>query len=48
MKTIKLLPVEFFHFRQLALSMGVSFACAIVSGYYVVEANIDQLNKLGY
>jgi hypothetical protein len=48
MKTIKLLPTEFYDFRKLAFSMGISFACALVSGYYVVEANIDQLNKLGY
>jgi hypothetical protein len=48
MKTIKLKPVEFFHFRELALSMGIIFACAIVSGYYIVEANIDQLEQLGY
>lgn len=48
MKTIKLSPVEFWHFRQLALAMSVAFACTIAQGVYIVEANIDQLQKLGY
>ena len=48
MKTIELLPVEFYHFRKLALSLGIAFVCAIVCGQYVIEANIDQLEQLGY
>jgi hypothetical protein len=48
MKTIELKPAEFYHFRQLALSMGIAFACVIVKSMYVIEANIDQLEKLGY
>ena len=48
MKTIKLLPVEFYHFRQLAFAMSVAFACTIAQGVYIVEANIDQLEQLGY
>lgn len=48
MKKIELKPSEFYHFRQLALSMGITFVCAIVKGIYVIEGNIDQLEKLGY
>jgi hypothetical protein len=48
MKTIKLSPVEFWHFRKLAFAMSVAFACTIAQGVYIVEANIDQLHKLGY
>lgn len=48
MKTIKLLPTEFFQFRQLAFAMSVAFACSIAHGVYIVEANIDQLKQLGY
>ena len=48
MKTIRLQPTEFWHFRQLAFAMGIAFACTIAQGVYIVEANIDQLHKLGY
>ena len=48
MKTIKLSPTEFWHFRQLAFAMSIAFACTIAQGVYIVEANIDQLQKLGY
>ena len=48
MKTIKLSPAEFWHFRQLAFAMSIAFACTIAQGVYIVEANIDQLQKLGY
>jgi hypothetical protein len=48
MKKIELLPTEFYVFRKLALSMGIAFTCAMLHGYYVIEGNIDQLNKLGY
>ncbi len=48
MKTIKLKPTEFYQFRQLALAMCVAFACTISQGVYIVEASIDQLDKLGY
>lgn len=48
MKTIKLEPTEFWHFRQLAFAMGIAFACTIAQGVYIVEANIEQLHKLGY
>lgn len=48
MKTIKLLPTEFWEFRQLAFAMGIAFACTIAQGVYIVEANIDQLQQLGY
>jgi len=48
MKTIKLLPTEFFQFRQLAFAMSIAFACSITQGVYIVEANINQLEQLGY
>jgi len=48
MKTIKLLPTEFYQFRQLAFAMCIAFSCTIAHGVYIVEANIDQLQQLGY
>ena len=48
MKKIELSPVEFWQFRKLAFAMCVAFACTITHGVYIVEANIDQLYKLGY
>lgn len=48
MKTIELQPTEFWHFRKLAFAMSVAFACTIAQGVYIVEANIDQLQQLGY
>jgi hypothetical protein len=48
MKQIKLQPTEFWQFRQLAFAMCVAFACTISQGVYIVEASIDQLDKLGY
>lgn len=48
MKKIELNPTDFWHFRKLALSAGITFACTIIKGIYVIEANIDQLKKLGY
>jgi hypothetical protein len=48
MKTIELSPVEFWQFRKLAFAMCIAFACTISQGVYIVEANIDQLDKLGY
>ena len=48
MKTIKLIPTEFWEFRRLAFAMSIAFACTISQGVYIVEANIDQLEKLGY
>ena len=48
MKKIKLSPVDFWHFRKLALAIGIAFACSISHGVYIVEANINQLQELGY
>lgn len=48
MKTIKLQPTEFWQFRKLAFAMCIAFSCTIAQGVYIVEANIDQLHKLGY
>lgn len=48
MKTIEMEPIEFYHFRKLAFAMSIAFACTIAQGVYIVEANIDQLEKLGY
>jgi hypothetical protein len=48
MKQIEMKPVEFYHFRKLALAMCIAFACTITQGVYIVEASIDQLEQLGY
>jgi len=48
MKTITLKPTDFYQFRQLAFAMCIAFSCTIAHGVYIVEANIDQLEKLGY
>ena len=48
MKTIKLQPTEFYQFRKLAFAMCIAFACTISQGVYIVEANINQLEQLGY
>jgi hypothetical protein len=48
MKTIELSPVEFWQFRKLAFAMCIAFACTISQGVYIVEASIDQLDRLGY
>ena len=48
MKTIELKPTEFWHFRELAFAMCIAFACTMAQGVYIVTANIDQLEQLGY
>jgi hypothetical protein len=48
MKTIEMKPTEFYEFRKLALGMCVAFMCTMSQGMYIVEASIDQLDKLGY
>ena len=48
MKTISLSPVDFWHFRKLAFAMSIAFTCTIAQSVYIVEANIDQLQQLGY
>lgn len=48
MKKIELKPVEFYHFRKLAFAISLAFGCTIAHGVYIVEANIDQLEQLGY
>jgi hypothetical protein len=48
MKQIELKPTEFYQFRQLAFAMCIAFACTMAQGVYIVEASIDQLDKLGY
>jgi hypothetical protein len=48
MKQIKMEPTEFYQFRKLALAMCIAFVCTMTQGVYIVEASIDQLDKLGY
>jgi hypothetical protein len=48
MKKIEMEPTEFYHFRKLAFAMSLAFGCTIAHGVYIVEASIDQLEKLGY
>jgi hypothetical protein len=48
MKTIELSPTDFWHFRKLAFAFILAFGCTMAHGVYIVEASIDQLEKLGY
>lgn len=48
MKKINLKPTEFYEFRKIAFMMNVMFFCTITHGVYIVEANINQLEQLGY
>jgi len=48
MKKIKMEPTEFYHFRKLAFAISLAFGCTMTHGVYIVEASIDQLEKLGY
>jgi hypothetical protein len=48
MKTIKLLPTDFYQFRKLAFAVGLAFGCSITHGVYIVKANMNQLEQLGY
>jgi hypothetical protein len=48
MKTVEMEPVEFWHFRKLAFAMSIAFVCTMAQGVYIVEANINQLEQLGY
>lgn len=41
-------PTEFYAFRKLAFAISLAFGCTIAHGVYIVEANIDQLEQLGY
>lgn len=48
MKKLEMEPIEFWHFRKLAFAMGIAFTCSIIQSVYIVEANINQLQELGY
>ena len=48
MKKVKMEPTEFYHFRKSAFAISLAFGCTISRGVYIVEASIDQLEKLGY
>ena len=48
MKQVEMEPVEFWHFRKLAFAMRIAFVCTMAQGMYIVEANINQLEQLGY
>ena len=48
MKTVEMEPVEFWYFRKLAFAMSIAFVCTMAQGVYIVEANINQLEQLGY
>jgi len=48
MKKVEMEPVEFWYFRKLAFAMSIAFTCSIVQSVYIVEANINQLQELGY
>jgi len=48
MKEIKLTPVEFYTFRKIAFAFGIAFICNIANTTYIVKANIDELEEIGY
>jgi hypothetical protein len=48
MKKIELNPTEFYFFRKLAFSMGITFLCTFVNSVYIIEASTSQLEQLGY
>jgi hypothetical protein len=47
-RSIKLSPVEFYTFRQVAFKLGVLFMCSISNAVYTIEANSDALEQIGY
>ena len=48
MKTIKLKPTDFYHFRSIAFSMGIAFTFLFVNGNYEIQADKKQLKEIGY
>ena len=48
MRTIKLLPTEFYQFRILAISLGLFFLCKMEHNEYYVKADSIELENIGY
>jgi len=48
MKTLELEPTAFVLFKQRAHEFRISFMCALQKGIYKIEAQKEDLEKLGY
>ena len=48
MRTIKLLPVDFYHFKLIANQYSLWFLSNFLGGMYIVEANSELLESIGY
>lgn len=48
MRTIKLIPTEFYQFRLLAMSLGLFFLCEMIHSEYYVRADSNELEQIGY
>jgi hypothetical protein len=48
MRKIKLTPVEFYSFRQIAFAFGITFMCSIANNIYTIEALSHKLEEIGY
>jgi hypothetical protein len=48
MKRVQLTIKEFYNFRILARKYAIKFLCEIVHENIIVEADINQLESLGY
>jgi hypothetical protein len=48
MRTIELIPTEFYRFRQVAFAFGITFMCSINNNMYTIEAVSEKLEQIGY
>jgi len=49
MKKVKLLPTEYYVFKDVAKLMNMSYSLFGVSGgFVIIEANIELLRQIGY
>ena len=48
MRKITLKPTEFFRFREMAQKIRLFFDSEFVKGMYIVEADSERLEQLGY
>jgi len=48
MRTIKLLPTEYYSFIRIANQYSLWFLSNFLGGIYIVEANSELLENLGY
>lgn len=48
MRTIQLIPTDYVHFCTVANNYQLWFLSSFLSGMYIVEANSELLENLGY